>query len=299
MSVSIKDLFEAGAHFGHRTRYWNPKMAPYIYGARGDIHIINLEKTVPMLNDAANFLGTIAASGGQVMFVGTKRSAKDLIEKHASDCGMPFVSNRWLGGMMTNFKTIKQSVNKLHKLRDQDKDGTLDRMIKKEAILVRKDLAKLESSLGGISAMKRLPDVLFVADVGHEHIAIKEARTLGIPVVGIVDTNNSPDTVDYIIPCNDDSVRALNLCVGAISNAISEAKASVTTAKEEDATDAAPAENSEAKAEKTTEDAAPEAKATEAEADKVEAVAAEAVSETANETPAKDETAEKVETAEA
>lgn len=223
-NVSMRDLFEAGAHFGHRTRYWNPKMAPYIYGARGGIHIINLEKTVPMMEDALNFLGTIAANGGNIMFVGTKRSARDSIKAAAEDCNMPYVNHRWLGGMMTNYKTIRQSVRKLQNMRKAEEDGSLAHLTKKEIVNMRKAQAKLEASLGGIAEMKRLPDVLFVADVGYESIAIQEAQTLGIPVVGIVDTNNNPDGVDYIIPSNDDSVRALQLVIHAVANAIKDAK---------------------------------------------------------------------------
>ncbi len=223
-NVSMRDLFEAGAHFGHRTRYWNPKMAPYIFGARGGIHIINLEKTVPMLEEAINFLGTIAANGGNIMFVGTKRSANETIKSAAESCGMPYVNHRWLGGMMTNYKTVRQSVRKLQNMRKAEEDGSYEKMTKKEVINLRKEQVKLEASLGGIADMRRLPDVLFVADVGYEHIALQEARVLGIPIVGIVDTNNSPDGVDYIIPSNDDSVRALQLIINAVADGIKSAK---------------------------------------------------------------------------
>lgn len=242
--VSMRDLFEAGAHFGHRTRYWNPKMSPYIYGARGGIHIINLEKTVPMLDDAVNFLGTIAANGGNIMFVGTKRSAADTVKSAAENCGMPYVNQRWLGGMMTNYKTIRQSVRKLQNMRKAEEDGSLARMTKKEIINMRKSQAKLEASLGGIAEMKRLPDVLFVADVGYESIALQEAKVLGIPVVGIVDTNNAPDGVDYIIPSNDDSVRALQLIINAVSEGIKDAKVSAgnTVEQTEEIATEAPAE---------------------------------------------------------
>lgn len=233
--VTMRELFEAGAHFGHKTRYWNPKMAPYIYGARGGIHIINLEKTVPMLEEATNFLGTIAANGGTIMFVGTKRSARDAVQKAAESCNMPYVNHRWLGGMMTNYKTIRQSVRKLHGYRKSFTDGTTEKITKKEAIGLRKETEKLEASLGGISEMRNLPDVLFVADVGHEKIAIQEAKTLGIPVVGIVDTNHSPDDVDYIIPSNDDSVRALTLCINAVAESISNAKAANSVAERAEA----------------------------------------------------------------
>ena len=215
--VSMRELFEAGAHFGHRTRFWNPKMAPYIYGKRGDIHIINLEKTVPMLND-----------GGSVMFVGTKRSASEAVGEAASRCGMPYVNFRWLGGMMTNFKTIRQSINRLEAIERMAEDGTFQKLVKKEVIVLGRERDKLARSLTGIRNMRRLPDVLFVIDVGHEHIAIQEAKKLGIPVVGVVDTNSQLEGVDCIIPGNDDSVRAIRLYVDAVASAIEEAKASVT-----------------------------------------------------------------------
>lgn len=247
-NVSMKDLFEAGAHFGHRTRYWNPKMAPYIYGARGGIHIINLEKTLPMLDDAINFVGTIAANGGNIMFVGTKRSACDTIKKAAEDCGMPYVNHRWLGGMMTNYKTIRQSVRKLHNMRKAEENGALAGMTKKEILNMRKEQVKLEASLGGIAEMRRLPDVLFVADVGYESIALQEAKVLGIPVVGIVDTNNTPEGVDYIIPSNDDSVRALQLIINAVSEGIKNAKAANTVAEKEEVAE----ETADEKTEETT-----------------------------------------------
>ena len=226
--VSMRELFEAGAHFGHRTRFWNPKMAPYIYGKRGDIHIINLEKTVPMLNDALNFVGTVVANGGSVMFVGTKRSASEAVGEAAARCGMPYVNFRWLGGMMTNFKTIRQSINRLEAIERMAEDGTFQKLVKKEVIVLGRERDKLARSLTGIRNMRRLPDVLFVIDVGHEHIAIQEAKKLGIPVVGVVDTNSQLDGVDYIIPGNDDSVRAIRLYVDAVASAIEEAKASVT-----------------------------------------------------------------------
>ncbi len=247
-TISMRDLFEAGAHFGHRTRYWNPKMAPYIFGARGGIHIINLEKTVPMLEEAINFLGTIAANGGNIMFVGTKRSANETIKAAAESCGMPYVNHRWLGGMMTNYKTVRQSVRKLHNMRKAEEDGTYEKLTKKEVINLRKEQAKLEASLGGIANMKRLPDVLFVADVGYEHIALQEARVLGIPVVGIVDTNNSPDGVDYIIPSNDDSVRALQLIINAVADGIKIAKAGDAPEILDDSSSAAEAETAPAEA---------------------------------------------------
>ena len=229
--VTLRELFEAGAHFGHRSRFWNPKMAPYIYGTRGDIHIINLEQTVPMLNDALNFVGTVVANGGTVMFVGTKRNAAEAVEASASRCGMPYVSFRWLGGMMTNFKTIRQSVARLEAIEKMAEDGTFQKLGKKEVIVLNREKDKLERALKGIRRMKRLPDVLFVIDVGHEHIAIKEAQKRGIPVVGIVDTNNSIEGVDYIIPGNDDSVRAINLYADAFAAAIEDAKATAANGR--------------------------------------------------------------------
>lgn len=224
--VTLHDLFEAGAHFGHRVRFWNPKMAPYIYGKRGDIHIINLDHTLPMLNDALNFIGTVVANGGNIMFVGTKRSASEAVEEAAQSCDMPYVNFRWLGGMMTNFKTIRQSIARLEAIEKMAEDGTFQKLAKKEVIVLNREKEKLERSLKGIRRMKRLPDVLFVIDVGHEHIAIQEAQKLGIPVVGIVDTNSKIEGVDYIIPGNDDSVRAIRLYVNAVAGAIKDAKAS-------------------------------------------------------------------------
>lgn len=233
--VSMRELFEAGAHFGHRTRFWNPKMAPYIYGKRGDIHIINLEKTVPMLNDALNFLGTVVANGGRVMFVGTKRSASEAVEKAASRCGMPYVNFRWLGGMMTNFKTIRQSIRRLEEIEKMSEDGTYAKLAKKEVIIIEREREKLARALSGIRNMRQLPDVLFVIDVGHEDIAIQEARKLGIPVIGIVDTNGNIDGVDYIIPGNDDSVRAIRLYVESVADAVEAAKRTAVNRGQEDA----------------------------------------------------------------
>lgn len=246
--VTMLELFEAGAHFGHRTRFWNPKMKPYIYGKRGDIHIINLEKTLPMLNDALNFVSTIAANGGRVMFVGTKRSAREAIEAGASRCGMPYVNFRWLGGMMTNFKTIRQSIRRLEDIEKMEKDGTYQKLAKKEVIVLEREREKLERSLAGIRHMKQLPDVLFVVDVGHERIAIQEAQKLGIPVVGIVDTNGDINGVDYIIPGNDDAVSAVRLYVNAVADAVEAARASITVAERKEA-DAEAESTSEAAAE--------------------------------------------------
>ncbi len=226
-NISMREMLEAGVHFGHQTRYWHPKMAPYIFGARNKIHIINLEKTVPLFEEALNFLGGLAAKKGTILFVGTKRAAQKAIEEQAKRCGMPYVNHRWLGGMLTNYKTVKQSIKRLQELETMREDGTFDRMSKKEALMLNRELAKLERSLGGIKEMKGLPDALFVIDVGHEKIAVKEAQKLGIPVVGVVDTNYPPDGVDYIIPGNDDAIRAIQLYTRYAADAILEGKASV------------------------------------------------------------------------
>lgn len=228
--VSMRQMLEAGVHFGHQTRYWNPQMAPYIFGDRNKIHIINLEKTVPMFNEALNFLGKVASNGGSILFVGTKRSARETIGEQAARCSMPFVNYRWLGGMMTNFRTVKQSVRRLKTLQTMSQDGSFERITKREALDLQREMEKLERSLGGIQDMERLPDVLFVIDVEHEKIAISEARKLGIPVVAVVDTNSSPEGVDYVIPGNDDAIRAIQLYVTAAADAVAEAKATVTVA---------------------------------------------------------------------
>ncbi len=229
-NVSMREMLEAGVHFGHQTRYWHPKMAPFIFGARNKIHIINLEKTVPLFEEALNFLGSLAAKKGTILFVGTKRAAQKAIEEQAKRCGMPYVNHRWLGGMLTNYKTVKQSIKRLKELETMQADGTFDRMSKKEALMLSRELAKLERSLGGIKEMKGLPDALFVIDVGHEKIAVREAQTLGIPVVGVVDTNYPPDGVDYVIPGNDDAIRAIQLYTRYAADAILDGKASAATA---------------------------------------------------------------------
>lgn len=224
-AVSMRQMLEAGVHFGHQTRYWNPKMAPFIFGARSKIHIVNLEKTLPLFNDAMNYLGQMAANKGNILFVGTKKAARKTVAEEAIRCGMPYVNHRWLGGMLTNFKTIKQSVNRLKELESMKADGSLyQRFNKKEALGMERELEKLERSLGGIKDMKGIPDALFVLDVGYEKNAVSEARKLGIPVIGIVDTNNSPEGIDYIIPGNDDSIRSLKLYCQSVSASILEAK---------------------------------------------------------------------------
>jgi small subunit ribosomal protein S2 len=221
----MRDMLEAGVHFGHQTRYWNPKMAPYIFGERSKIHIINLEETLPLYNEAMNFIGSLAAKNASVLFVGTKRAAREAIKEEATRCGMPYVNHRWLGGMLTNFKTVRNSIKRLKDLEAQSQDGTFDRLSKKEALMLTREMEKLERSLGGIKDMSSLPDAIFVIDVGHEKIAVNEARKLGIPVIAVVDTNNSPEGVDYIIPGNDDAIRAVRLYTKGAADAVLEAKA--------------------------------------------------------------------------
>ena len=224
-NVSMRELLQAGVHFGHQTRYWNPKMGKYIFGARNKIHIVNLEKTAPMLNDALGFIQRLAASNNKILFVGTKRAASKTIQEQAARCGMPYVSHRWLGGMLTNYKTIRASIRRLRELEQQSKDGTFDLLTKKEALMRTRDMEKLERSIGGIKDMGTLPDALFVIGVDHEHIAIQEANKLGIPVIGVVDTNSNPAGVDYIIPGNDDAIRAIKLYATAVADAVLEGRA--------------------------------------------------------------------------
>jgi len=222
----MRQMLEAGVHFGHQTRYWNPQMAPYIFGERNKIHIVNLEDTLRMYNEAANFLGKLTAKKGTVLMVGTKRAAQEAVKQAAIRCGMPYVNRRWLGGMLTNYKTVKASIKRLKDLEAIAQDGTLHRLTKKEALSLTRELEKLERSLGGIKDMNGLPDVLFIVDVGHEKIAIKEAVKLGIPVVAVVDTNNSPLNVDYIIPGNDDAIRAITLYAEGMADTVLEARQS-------------------------------------------------------------------------
>ena len=226
-SVSMRQMLEAGVHFGHQTRFWNPRMAQYIFGERNRIHIINLEKTQPLYAEAAGFIKNVVADGGRVLFVGTKRSAREAVMKEALRCEMPFVNQRWLGGMLTNFKTIRQSIKRLTDLTELQESGAMDKRGKKEALQLRREMAKLEKSLGGIKHMGALPDVLFVIDVGHERIALNEAKKLGIPVVAIVDTNCSPEDVDYVIPGNDDAMRAISLYASAMADSVLEGRAAV------------------------------------------------------------------------
>jgi small subunit ribosomal protein S2 len=226
--VSMRQMLEAGVHFGHQTRYWNPKMAPFIFGKRNNIHIINLEQTVPMYQEACGFVKNLAAGGGRILFVGTKRAAREAIRSQAERCGMPFISHRWLGGMLTNFRTIKQSVKRLFELEEMLKEGgKASSLTKKEQLDLSREHEKLERSLGGIKNMNSVPDAIFIIDVGHEKIAINEARTLGIPVVAIVDTNCAPDIVDYPVPGNDDAMRAAMLYATGIADAVLAGKASI------------------------------------------------------------------------
>ena len=217
--VSMRDLLQAGAHFGHQTRYWNPKMDQYIFGARNKIHIINLEHTVPAFNSALELVKQLASNKNKILFVGTKRAAGKVIKEQAERASMPFVNHRWLGGMLTNYKTIRASIKRLRDLEAQQADGTFESLTKKEALMRTRDMEKLERSIGGIKEMGGLPDALFVVDVDHERIAISEANKLGIPVIGIVDTNSDPDGVDYIIPGNDDAIRAIKLYVTSVADA--------------------------------------------------------------------------------
>lgn len=233
MAVTMRDLLKAGVHFGHQARFWNPKMGKYIFGARNKIHIINLEKTVPMLNAALQHVENLGSNKRKVLFVGTKRAASDIIKREAERAGMPYVSHRWLGGMLTNYKTIRQSIRRLRELETQKSDGTFDLLTKKEILMRHREMEKLEKSIGGIKDMAGLPDALFVIDVDHERIAITEANKLGIPVIGVVDTNSNPDGVDFIIPGNDDAIRAIEIYVGAIADAISQGREAVAEAKDE------------------------------------------------------------------
>lgn len=220
----MRQMLEAGVHFGHQTRYWNPKMGQYIFGQRNKIHIINLEKTVAKYLEAVNFVRQTAARGGDILFVGTKRSAREIIAEQATRANVPYVNNRWLGGMMTNFKTVKSSIKRLKDMEAAEQDGSVERLPKKEALLFTRDLEKLNKSIGGIKDMHKLPAALFVVDVGYHKIAIQEARTLGIPVIAVVDTNHSPDGVDFVIPGNDDSAKAIELYAAGIADAILEGR---------------------------------------------------------------------------
>ena len=231
--VTMREMLKAGVHFGHQTRYWNPKMGKYIFGARNKIHIINLEKTLPMFNDAMSVIEKLSNGKNKILFVGTKRSASKIIAEQATRCNMPYVNHRWLGGMLTNYKTIRDSIKRLRDLEVQAADGTFEKLTKKEALMRTRDLEKLERSIGGIKNMGGLPDAMFVVDVDHERIAIQEANKLGIPVIGIVDTNSSPDGVDYIIPGNDDAIRAIQLYLGTAADCVLRVRQGAATTAEE------------------------------------------------------------------
>jgi len=227
MSVTMREMLEAGVHFGHQTRFWNPRMAPYIFGHRNKIHIINLEKTLEMYQDAAKFTRQLAANKGTILFVGTKRQAREIVREEAMRSGSPFVDYRWLGGMLTNFKTVKLSIKRLRDMEQMVEDGTMDKLSKKESLTYQREMAKLDRSLGGIKEMNGLPDALFIIDVGFQKIAVEEANKLGIPVIGVVDTNHSPEGVDYIIPGNDDASRAVRLYARGIADAVLEGRAEI------------------------------------------------------------------------
>ena len=224
MSVTMRQMLEAGVHFGHQTRYWNPKMAPYIFGHRNKIHIINLEKTLALYQDALKFVRQLAANKGNILFVGTKRQAREIVREEAVRCGMPFVDHRWLGGMLTNFKTVKQSIKRLKEMEGMKEDGSLDRLSKKEALTIQRELEKLQRSLGGIKDLPSLPDAIFMIDVGYHKGAVTEAAKLGIPVVAVVDTNHTPDKIAYVIPGNDDSSRAIRLYARGMADAVLEGR---------------------------------------------------------------------------
>jgi len=285
--VSMKDMLQAGVHFGHQTRFWNPKMSQFIFGSRNKVHVINLENTVPAFNEALDVLRAEAAKGNQVLFVGTKRAANKIIKEQAERCGMPYVSHRWLGGMLTNYKTIRASIRRFRELETQQNDGTFEKITKKEVLMRTRMKDKLENSIGGIKDMNALPDILFVVDVDHERIAINEANKLGIRVVGIVDTNSDPDGVDHIIPGNDDSIRAIKLYAASVADSILEGKsqaANVTSKDEFVEVEEKPAKEAKAK----------KAPAKKAAAAKEAPVAEEApvVEEIAAEAPAKEAVAE-------
>lgn len=229
-NITMRQMLEAGVHFGHQARYWNPKMAPFIFGKRNNIHIVNLEETLPLYVEATNFLGRLAANKGTVLFVGTKRAAQETIREEAKRCHMPYVSSRWLGGMLTNFQTVRRSTKRLHALEAMFQEGDLEHLKKREALTKRRERDKLENNLGGIKDMPHLPDALFIVDVEHERIAVDEAAKLGIPVVAVVDTNSDPGKVDYVIPGNDDAIRAIRLYIRGIADAILDGRTSAASA---------------------------------------------------------------------
>ncbi|RKZ80895.1 MAG: 30S ribosomal protein S2 [Gammaproteobacteria bacterium] len=247
--TTMRQMLEAGVHFGHQTRYWNPKMAPFIFGKRNNIHIMNLEHSLPMFNDALNFVGKLASKKGRILFVGTKRAAQETIREDAERAGMPYVNRRWLGGMLTNYQTVRQSIKRLDAIQGMVESGKLEGLKKKEVLNLTREQEKLEKSIGGIRKMGGLPDALFVIDVDHERIAIQEANKLKIPVIAIVDSNSNPDGVDYVIPGNDDSMRAIKLYTSSMADAILEGRASVATAAADEEMVEVTAEKTEAAAE--------------------------------------------------
>ncbi|WP_416652058.1 30S ribosomal protein S2 [Candidatus Pseudothioglobus sp. Uisw_086] len=271
--ASMKKMLEAGVHFGHRSRFWHPKMEPFIYGTRNGVHIINLEKTLPQFNDVLNFASKTAAAGGSILFVGTKRAASNIIKEEAIRCGMPYVNHRWLGGMMTNYKTIKASIKRLKDLEFLAEEN-FSQFTKKEALIMSREMEKLERSLGGIKDLGSIPDVIFVVDIGHEKNAVREAHTLQLPIIGVVDTNHSPEGIDYVIAGNDDSIRAIGYYAREIANAILEAKASIVETKAA-VKKSAPS----AKTEAVAEDKKPAAKTEAVAEDKKPAAKTEAVAE--------------------
>ncbi len=223
----MREMLEAGVHFGHQTRYWNPSMAPYLFGQRNKIHIINLEKTLPLYEDAMNFVSKMASKRGTILFVGTKRAAQSIVAEEAARCGMPYINRRWLGGLLTNFKTVRGSINRLKEIEAMQTDGGVERVNKKEQLMLRRELDKLKANLSGIKDMKGIPDAIFIVDVGYENIAVNEAVKLGIPVIGIVDSNNSPKGVDYVIPGNDDAIRSITLYAKGVADAVLDSRQSI------------------------------------------------------------------------
>ena len=291
VQVSMRDMLKAGVHFGHQTRYWHPGMRKFIFGARNRIHIINLEHTLPAFNQALGLVRKLAEGKNKVLFVGTKRAASKIIRENAQRCGMPYVDHRWLGGMLTNYKTIRQSVRRLRDLEAQAEDGTFEKLTKKEALMRTRNMEKLDRSLGGIKDMGSLPDAIFVIDVDHEKIAIQEANKLGIPVIGVVDTNSNPDGVTIVIPGNDDAIRAIQLYVESAADAILEGRAAVDAGVEETGDEQAKTTNGKAKAKATAGKAEATAGKAEVTAEKAEA-AAEKAEATAEKTEAAAEKAE-------
>jgi len=283
--ASMKKMLEAGVHFGHRARFWHPKMEPYIYGTRNGVHIINLEKTLPQFNDVLNFASKTASQGGSILFVGTKRAASNIIKEEAIRCGMPYVNHRWLGGMMTNYKTIKASIKRLKDLEFLAEENFVQ-YSKKESLAMIREMEKLERSLGGIKDLGGIPDVVFVVDIGHERNAVREAQTLQLPIIGVVDSNHNPEGIDYMIAGNDDSIRAISYYAREVANAVLEAKASISTKKTPKQKDLKPSAKAEATAETKTKKPSAKAEATAETKTKKPSAKAEATAETKTKKPA-------------